>query len=402
MNSDVATVVETFRRGGIVIVLDDDDRENEGDFILAAQFATPENINFLAAEGRGLICAALSPERAKKLNLTVPSNANALHGTAFTESVDLAALPGTGISASDRAETLRALAHPQSKPEDFARPGHVFPLVGKAGGVLERRGHTEATLELCRLAGLEPVGVLCEIMRPDGTMARRPDLEVLAAKNGFPLLTVEQLVRHRLEKESPVRETSVTQLPTLKGVFEFRHFVSPWGEVLTLSMGNLVQGSKPPLVRIHSECLTGEVFASLRCDCGPQLDEALDRIAKEGRGVLVYLRQEGRGIGLEAKIKAYALQDQGMDTWEANTAQGLPPDARSYDAAAQILSSWGVQNVRLMTNNPAKIEALKRHHFDVEIVPLVVPPGPHNQRYLETKKKRFGHLLDSGDSAKGV
>ncbi len=401
-NATIPEALEQLRRGGILIVLDDDDRENEGDFILSAELATPQSINFLAAEGRGLICVALPPDRAKALDLSIPQRANALHGTGFTESVDLAALPGTGISASDRCETIQALASPLSKPEDFARPGHVFPLIAKPAGVLERRGHTEATVDLCRLAGLQPVGVLCEIMNPDGTMARRPQLEEVARRHGFPIITVEQLAQYRRLHEAQARETSKAILPTKWGDFTLHYFATTDGEVLALTPGPFADAlpQSKPLVRLHSECLTGEAFGSLRCDCGPQLDKALEQIAQEKHGAVIYLRQEGRGIGLEAKVKAYALQDQGLDTWDANTAQGLPADARTYDAPAAILRAWGWHSLRLMTNNPQKVEALRRHGIEVEVVPLSVGANSSNQTYLKTKKERFGHWLEPGAAVK--
>lgn len=408
--SSVEEATAQIARGGIVIVVDDADRENEGDFIMAASCATPESVNFLAAEGRGLICAALEENRARALDLRVQGRSDEgpapLHGTAFTESIDYVRGTTTGISASDRSATFMALADPTSRVDDFARPGHVFPLVARNGGVIARRGHTETTVDLCRLAGLEPVGVLCEILNPDGSMARLPQLRELACRFDMPLVSVEQLTIWRKKHECLINPGETVSFPTRNGDFELIMFDSI-GEVFPLSLRRpeaaTVRDGSPtdrkvalPLVRVHSECFTGDVFGSSRCDCGPQLDAAMEMIGKESRGAVIYLRQEGRGIGLKAKLRAYKLQEGGLDTWDANTAQGLPPDDRDYWEAAQIIKLFGWREIRLLTNNPTKVEALELYGIHVaEIVPLRVGVNPHNRAYLETKRKRFGHLFES-------
>ncbi len=391
----IEEALQALRKGGIIIVVDDEDRENEGDFILSADLATPETVNFLSREGCGLICAALDSSRAEILNLKIPQGNSSLHGTAFTDSVDYIHGTTTGISASDRCATFLALADQKTIPADLARPGHVFPLIAKNGGVLERRGHTEATVDLCRLAGLSAVGILCEILNPDGTMARLPQLENIAKKYNLPLISVEQLVLYRKTKEQIVVPLNTVCLPTPRGDFDLTmHSGLSHQAPLSLKRDKENLELEIPLVRVHSECLTGDLFSSLRCDCGPQLELAMDLIGKEPKGAIIYLRQEGRGIGLEAKLKAYSLQEQGYDTWEANVLQGLPADGRDYWEAAQILKSWGWTTIRLLTNNPAKVVSLEKYGIKVnEILPLIIAPVDQNRQYLETKKVRFGHIL---------
>ena len=398
MAHTIEEAIEALASGLAVLVADDEDRENEGDFICAAEHATPEMVNLFAGEARGLMCAALPPPLAEHLGLELASTRGgppALHGTAFTSSVDWVHGTSTGISCADRSATFRGLASPEAQAHDFARPGHVFPLIAKAGGVLERRGHTEATVDLCRLAGLSGVGVLCEVLRPDGTMARYADLEVLAARLGIPLITVEALAAFRAKTETPVWVIETVELPTARGPFSLTLFSTP-GEGRPLALKRIEDApaspSRAPLVRIHSECLTGDVFASVRCDCGPQLEEAQRRIAAEPRGALIYLRQEGRGIGLEAKLRAYRHQEAGLDTADANLVQGLPVDDRRYFEAAWILRSWGWDEVRLLTNNPDKVRGLEEAGIRVvEVVGLEVGAHPANHEYRKTKRDRLGH-----------
>jgi 3,4-dihydroxy 2-butanone 4-phosphate synthase/GTP cyclohydrolase II len=398
MIHSIPEALEALASGLPILVADDADRENEGDLVVAAEFATPGVVNFLARRGRGLLCAALAPDRAQALGLGVDrpgGGPDALHGTAFTASVDLVHGTTTGISAADRSATFRALANPSARPGDFARPGHVFPLVARPDGVWERRGHTEATVDLCRLAGLSGVGVLCEVMNDDGTMARLPDLESLARDEGIPLVTVADLVVYRSRTETPVIPLRGVRLPTVAGEFDLQVFAAPaGGRPLALKYRGSPPGDSLPLVRLHSECLTGDVFGSLRCDCGAQLEESQRRISAQGHGAVVYLRQEGRGIGLEAKLAAYELQDDGLDTVDANRALGFPDDGRTYREAAWILRSWGWDEIRLLTNNPDKVRGLEEAGIRVaERVPLVIPPGPHSEQYLNTKAGRMGHLL---------
>jgi len=390
-------LLEELRQGRPVILVDDEDRENEGDLIMAAEHVTPEWVNFMLRECRGLLCVALTEERAKALDLPLMVERNQdPQGTRFTVSVDARGTT-TGISAFERAATIRLLADPEARPQDFRRPGHVFPLVARPGGVLRRAGHTEATVDLLRLAGLTPVGSLIEILKEDGTMARLPHLLEFARRHGLKVGTIADLIRYRLEKgDLYVRREAEAALPTRFG--EFR--ILAYRDTLTgEEHAALVMGSwepeEPVLVRMHSECLTGDALHSLRCDCGFQRDLALERIAKEGRGVLVYLRQEGRGIGLANKIRAYHLQDQGLDTVEANLALGFPPDLRDYGVGAQILHDLGVRKMRLLTNNPRKVKALSG--FGIEIVerlPLRAGDNPHNERYLQAKKEKLGHWMD--------
>jgi len=393
----IEEIIADLQNGKPVVMVDDEGRENEGDLIFPAQFATKDLVNFAVSQARGLLCVAVTPERAQALELPPMEERNTdPNGTAFTVSVD-AVTSTTGISAAERAATIRLLAESSTTPADLRRPGHVFPLTARRGGVLRRAGHTEATVDLLRLAGLEPVGALIEIMRDDGEMARLPQLEEFAEKHGLKIGTIEDLIRYRLERgDGFVTREAEAMLPTEYG--EFRILAYRDGitgeEHAALIMGDL-EGEEPVLVRMHSECLTGDALHSLRCDCGFQRDLAMKRIAEAGRGVLVYLRQEGRGIGLVNKIKAYHLQDSGLDTVEANLALGFPPDLRDYGVGAQILYDLGVRKLRLLTNNPRKIRALGGYGLEVvERVPLRSGDNEHNRRYLATKKEKLGHLMD--------
>lgn len=406
--------IEEIAKGKIVIVVDDEDRENEGDFVMAAGKVTAEAISFMASYGRGLICAPFAADRLSSLGIVPMTSRNGdPHGTAFTVSVDHREAT-TGISAAERARTLRALADPLAAPGDFRAPGHVFPLAARPGGVLERRGHTEAAVDLARLA-LEkagespaaggatrealPGGVICEIMKDDGTMARLPDLIEFARTRGLKIISIADLVAWRLRRESVVERVAETRLPTRYGEFRMVGYrdLRNGSEHLALVMGNPAEG-EPPLVRVHSECLTGDALGSLRCDCGDQFDAAMRAIASEGRGILAYLRQEGRGIGLLAKIGAYALQDQGMDTVDANLALGYRSDERDYRAGIGILRDLGASRIRLMTNNPDKIEGLAEAGIEiVQRVSLRTPPRKENRRYLRTKAERMGHILEERD-----
>ncbi len=392
----VEKALEALRAGRMIIVVDDEDRENEGDLVMAAEKATPEAINFMTRYGRGLVCVPMTAERAAELQLPLMvDQGEESMGTAFTVSVDARGVR-TGISAAERARTVQLLADPATRPEDLIRPGHIFPLKAKAGGVLRRAGHTEAAVDLMRLAGLQPVGVICEIMNPDGTMARRPELEVFAQEHGLVLLSVRDVIRYRMHHEQVVRPVAETRLPTEHGTFRLVGYeaIAPGEHHVALVKGEVDDG-EPVLVRVHSECLTGEVFGSFRCDCGPQLEAALQHIEWEGRGVLIYMRQEGRGIGLLNKIRAYALQDQGLDTVEADHALGFPADLREYGISAQILKDLGVRSVRLMTNNPDKVRSLEGYGIEVvERVPLEIGANPSNRRYLETKRTKMGHWLE--------
>lgn len=393
----IEEALEDLRNGKMVIVVDDEDRENEGDFIMASEFVRPEDINFMTKHARGLICVAITEERANELNLDpmVPQN-TALHETAFTVSVDLIG-DGctTGISAYDRSKTIQALVNPQKQAKDFARPGHIFPLVAKEGGVLRRAGHTEATIDLMKLAGLKPSGVLVEIMNDDGSMARLPDLLKIAEKFQIKIISIKDLIQYRLQKESIVEKVVVVDLPTKYGHFKLHAYrVKTNGqEHLALVKGE-ISSEEPILCRVHSSCLTGDILGSLRCDCGDQLHAAMEAIEKEGRGVLLYLNQEGRGIGLINKLKAYKLQEEGLDTVEANVQLGFAPDERDFGIGAQILRDLGVRKIRLLTNNPKKRAALEGYDLQiVENVPIIVPCNPHNAKYLATKKTKLGHIL---------
>lgn len=391
--------IAEIRDGKLLIIVDDEDRENEGDFAAAAEWVTPETINLMAARGRGLICVPMTGERLAELNLDLMVARNtSKHSTAFTVSVDVNN-GGTGISARDRAATVRALIDPASKPEDLARPGHMFPLRAQDGGVLVRAGQTEASVDLARMAGLRPAAVVCEIMNEDGTMARMPELEKVSAELGVNIVTVADIIAYRLEHERLIERVAEARLPTRYGLARavaFRSAVDA-AEHVALVFGD-VGGEEPTLVRVHSECLTGDVFGSLRCDCGTQREMAIQAIGREGRGVFLYMRQEGRGIGLHNKIKAYALQDNGADTVEANRQLGFPPDLRHYGVGAQILVDLGVREMRLMTNNPRKIVGLESYGLSIaERVPIVAPSNEENAFYLRTKQDRLGHLLAGGE-----
>jgi 3,4-dihydroxy 2-butanone 4-phosphate synthase / GTP cyclohydrolase II len=383
--------------GRFVIVVDDEARENEGDLVIAAEHVTPEAINFMVKHARGLITVPMTGERLAALDLPQMVVQNTSHqGTAFTISVGAKHKITTGISTHDRAATIRALVDPATRPEDLSRPGHVFPLRAIPGGVLRRAGHTEAAVDLATLAGLAPAGVLCEIMSDDGTMARLPELLAFASRHDLPIISVAELIRYRLERDRFVICEGRTRLPTPLGEFTAVVYQNTLDGAthLALTRGDL-RGEAPVLVRMHSECLTGEVFHSLRCDCGEQLHRALEAISREGRGVLVYIRQEGRGIGLANKIRAYALQDAGKDTVEANQLLGFAPDPRDYGVGAQILADLGLRRIRLLTNNPAKRVGLEG--YGIEVVsrePIEVPPNPENYRYLATKRHKLGHLLN--------
>lgn len=397
----IEDALAALRAGKVIIVVDDEDRENEGDFVVAAEHITPEIVNLFATEGRGLICAPMSGERATALRLDamVPVG-DALHGTAFTVSVDAAHGVTTGISASDRAHTLRLLANASSRPDDLVRPGHVFPLLAHPAGVLVRKGHTEATVDLMQLAGLTPVGVLVEILNEDGSMARRPDLARLRERYGMPMISVAQVVQYRLTQESTVEEVVRVQLPSALGRFDMVAFEMRWsGEVhLALIKGDLAglqAAGTPVLTRIHSQCVTGDIFGSSRCDCGEQLARAMEAVESAGAGVILYLKQEGRGIGLVNKLRAYKLQEEGLDTVEANEALGFEPDERNYAVAAHMLKALGVDTVELISNNPQKREGLEEYGVSVHTTRSIhIPANPSNLRYLETKRDRMGHLLD--------
>ncbi len=392
----VEALLADVRRGRLVILTDDADRENEGDLILAAEKATPRAINFMARFGRGLICAPITHARARQLGLQrmVLDNRESFK-TDFTVSVDAAAGVTTGISAKDRAATIRILARPESSPADLVQPGHVFPLQAKDGGVLQRAGHTEAAVDLARLAGLDPSAVICEILNDDGSMARLPDLIRFKQEHGLKIGTIRDLIEYRRRTEKLVVCEEVIEMPTDFGMFRLHLYRSAvdGSHHLALVKGE-ISAEKPVLVRVHSECLTGDVFASRRCDCGSQLHTALRRIEAEGAGVLVYMRQEGRGIGLAAKIHAYKLQQEGLDTVEANVSLGFPADLREYGLGAQILYDLGVRKLRLLTNNPKKVVGLSGYGLElVDQVPIVSQPNPDNARYLSTKRKKMGHKL---------
>ena len=393
----IAEALEALKKGEIIIVVDDEDRENEGDFVCIAEHATPEVINFMARYGRGLICAPVSETLADRLQLEmmVPANTS-LHETPFTVSVDLLGHGcTTGISASDRSKTINALADESFTAKDFGRPGHIFPLKSKPGGVLRRAGHTEATTDLCELAGYKPCGVLVEILNEDGTMARIPELMEISKQFSLKIISIKDLIAYRLKQESLVERRTQIKLPTQWGNFELINFYVPMTQEEHLA---LVKGAWNPdesvLVRMHSSCMTGDIFGSCRCDCGEQLHMALQEIEREGKGVLVYLNQEGRGIGLSNKLKAYALQEMGRDTVEANVELGFKPDERDYGIGAHILRNLGVNKIRLMTNNPKKRAGLEGYNLEiVEYVALKTHPNPHNLKYLETKKNKLGHMF---------
>jgi len=397
----IATVeeaIQEYRQGHFVIIVDDEDRENEGDLTLAAQFVTPEAINFMTRYGRGLVCIPMTGERLDELRIPMMVGDNkSRFGTAFTVSVEARDGVSTGISAYDRARTVQVLIDPATRPEDLVMPGHMFPLRAREGGVLVRAGQTEAAMDLARLAGLHPAAVLCEIMKADGTMARLPDLKRFAGRHHLKIISVNQLIAHRIQRERLVRRMAETTIPTRWGnlrLIAYRSIIDP-DEHAALVMGD-ISTPEPVMVRMHSQCVTGDVFHSLRCDCGEQLDLAMERIAEEGRGVFVYMRQEGRGIGFCNKVRAYALQDSdGLDTVEANEALGFPADRRDYGIGMQILVDLGLKQIRLLTNNPKKRVGLEGYGLEViERIPIIAQPNPHNIRYLETKRDKLGHLLD--------
>lgn len=397
----IPEAIEDVKSGKFVIVVDDEDRENEGDFIMAAEKVTAQAINFMAKYGRGLICMPMTGERLDVLRIPMMASNNTSHfGTAFAVGVEARYGTSTGISAADRAKTVQTLIDPKTKPEDITMPGHMFPLRARDGGVLVRAGQTEATVDLAKLAGLSPAGVCCEIMNEDGTMARMPQLEVLGGQLGIKIVSVADLIAYRRRHEKLVHRVAEAKLPTRYGEFTaiaYKSDVDP-DEHLALVFGD-VTNREPVLVRGHSECLTGDVFHSLRCDCGEQLDKAMEMIAAEGRGVIIYMRQEGRGIGFHNKIRAYALQDKGLDTVEANLSLGFPADKRDYGIGAQIMADLGLHQIRLLTNNPRKRIGLESYGLQVvETVPIMCTPNPHNIRYLETKKNKLGHTLDLPDT----
>jgi 3,4-dihydroxy 2-butanone 4-phosphate synthase/GTP cyclohydrolase II len=397
MLSSVESAIEDIKQGKLVIVVDDEDRENEGDFIAAARMVTPETINFMSKYGRGLICAPITEDRCDELGLGLMVNNNtALHETPFTVSVDLLGHGcGTGISAHDRARTVQALIDPATKPEDLGRPGHIFPLRAKRGGVLRRAGHTEATIDLARLAGYEAAGVLVEIMNEDGTMARMPELKEIAARFGLKIISIKDLIEFRLKTDSLIEEIVKVDMPTKYGHFKLVAFKekNTNNEHLALIKGEWKKG-EPVLVRVHSSCFTGDILGSFRCDCGEQLHEAMRMVEAEGRGVILYMNQEGRGIGLTNKLLAYKLQEGGMDTVEANLHLGFPMDKRDYGVGAQILRYLGITKLRLISNNPQKRAGLLGYGLEVvESVPVEIRPNPHNEKYLQTKRDKLGHEI---------
>ncbi len=397
MFATIPEAIEDIKSGRFVIIVDDESRENEGDLAMAAEKVAPEAINFMAKYGRGLICLPITKQRLDELGIPLMVQDNtSRHSTAFTVSIEAKHKVTTGISAFDRAQTIKTVLDPDTKPDDLARPGHVFPLQAREGGILVRSGHTEAIVDLARLAGLYPAGVICEIMNDDGTMARLPDLEIMAAKYSLKIIAITELIAYRLRHEKLVQKVAEAKLPTRFGEFiavAYKSSVDA-NEHVALVKGD-ISGDSSVLVRVHSECLTGDVFGSLRCDCGDQIGLAMQKMDEEGKGVFLYMRQEGRGIGFHNKIRAYALQDQGMDTVEANIALGFPPDLRDYGIGAQILVDLGLHNIRLLTNNPKKVVGLESYGLKiVETMPLIAPSNPYNIHYLETKQKKLGHILD--------
>jgi 3,4-dihydroxy 2-butanone 4-phosphate synthase/GTP cyclohydrolase II len=396
MLASIYEAIEDIKAGKFVIIVDDESRENEGDLAIAAEKITPEAINFMAKHGRGLICLPIIGQRLDDLGIPLMvTNNTSQYSTAFTVSIEAKSQITTGISAFDRAQTIKTVIDPDTRAEDLARPGHIFPIRAREGGVLVRAGHTEAIVDLARLAGFYPGGVICEIMDEDGTMARLPQLEAMASKFDLKIVTITDLIAYRLRHEKLVQKVTEAKLPTKYGEFTAVAYKSvvDAAEHVALVKGDISNG-EPVLVRVHSECLTGDVFGSYRCDCGAQIEMALQSIAKEKRGVFLYMRQEGRGIGFHNKLCAYALQDQGMDTVEANIALGFAPDLRDYGVGAQILADLGLHNIRLLTNNPKKVIGLESYGIMiVETVPLITPSTPYNIHYLETKQKKLGHIL---------
>ncbi len=397
MLATIPEAIEDIKTGKFIIIVDDENRENEGDIAIAAEKITPETINFMTKHARGLICLPIIKQRLDELGIPLMVQDNtSRQSTAFTISVEAKHKVTTGISAFDRTQTIKTVLAPNSNPDDLVRPGHVFPIRARNGGVLVRAGHTEAIVDLARLAGLYPAGVICEVMNEDGTMARLPELEIMASKYSLKIVTIADLITYRLSNEKLVQHIAKAKLPTTFGEFTIMAYKSDVDatEHVALVKGD-ISGDEPVLVRVHSACLTGDIFGSLRCDCGAQIKLAMQNIAKEGRGVFLYMQQEGRGIGLHNKLRAYALQDQGMDTVEANVALGFAPDLRDYGVGAQILADLGLHNIRLLTNNSKKVVGLQSYGLRiVETVPLITQPNPYNIRYLKTKQKKLGHRLD--------
>lgn len=392
----VEEVIEDIRQGKMVVIVDDEDRENEGDLVMAAEKITPDAVNFMAKYGRGLICVPSESSRLKQLGIEqmVSDNRDEFK-TDFQISVDAARGISTGISALDRAATIKTLANPVAVPSDLVQPGHIFPLRAKSGGVLQRAGHTEAAVDLSKLAGLLPMGVICEILNDDGSMARLPELRQFTKTHGIKISSIESLIKYRKKSEKLIELEEIVQMPTDYGEFKLHLYKSLTdGENHMALVKGKIQPDKPTLVRVHSECLTGDVFGSRRCDCGPQLHKAMERVRDEGNGVILYMRQEGRGIGLAPKMKAYKLQEGGLDTVQANLELGFPMDLRDYGIGAQILNNLGLKKIRLLTNNPKKIVGLEGHGLEiVEQVPIQIPPNPYNKKYLLTKKTKLGHIL---------